>query len=507
MSITRILSDNSTKQMISKRFKFARRGRSYGLLLIAVLTTQPALTCRATDLEGQTPDKQLARFETQVDELRQLLRIPGLSAVIVKDQKVLWARGFGFADLEKQIPATPDTLYHIASLTKTYAATLIMQLVEQGNLDLNEPMSHYSSNFPDDSVRIKHLLSHTSQGTPGERYQYSGSRYDYLTAVIEKKTGKSFRELIVKTFLDPLEMSESVPGHDVLDDANKWSEALGKVDVSHYAVNLTKLAQPYTLYGDTEIIRAAYPPKGISAAAGLLSTVVDMAKYDAAIDRHTFIKPETQAIAWTPFVSNAGQPLPHGLGWFAENYQGLKLIWHYGHWGTGFSATYLKVPEKNLSLILLANSEALSDGFYFTGGIETNPFACTFLRLFVFEDLTKRANGYDCERLSHDAIVKWLEQRRKRARTAVKVDPKLFEAYAGTYELNARRSFTVTREGDRLFIDVPRGNKSEMFAEAETKFFLKLADVQIKFLKVERGQVSGIEIVANGDTLTAKKVK
>ncbi len=89
----------------------------------------------------------------------------------------------------------------------------------------------------------------------------------------------------------------------------------------------------------------------------------------------------------------------------------------------------------------------------------------------------------------------------------MKVDPKLFEAYAGTYELNARRSFTVTREGDRLFIDVPRGNKSEMFAEAETKFFLKLADVQIKFLKVERGQVSGIEIVANGDTLTAKKVK
>jgi CubicO group peptidase (beta-lactamase class C family) len=520
--------------MISSQslFSLAKCRALSGLLLIAVFATQRTMVCRATCLEEQTPEKRLARFESQVNELRKLLKIPGMSAVIVKDQEVLWAKGFGFADLEKQVPATPETLYHIASLTKTYAATLIMQLVEQGKLDLDEPMSHYSSDFADDSVRIKHLLSHTSQGTPGEHYQYSGARYDYLTTVIEKKTGKSFRELIVKTFLDPLRMSESVPGHDVLDDSNKWAE-LGKDNLNRYAANLAKLAQPYTLYGDSEIIRAAYPPKGISAAAGLLSTVLDMAKYDAAIDRHAFLRKQTQDVAWTPFVSNGGQPLPHGLGWFAENYHGLKLIWHYGHWGTGFSATYLKVPEKNLSLILLANSEALSDPFYFTGGIETNAFACTFLRIFVFEDLqhrslndprwtpnpsevskelaqlTKQANGYDydCERLSHAAIVKWLEGRRKRARTAVKLDPGLYEAYVGAYELNARRTFTVTHEGDRLFIDVPRGSKSEMFAEAESKFFLKLAEVQIRFLKDKKGEVSGIEIVANGETLTARKVK
>ena len=477
-------------------------------------------------------DQRLLRFEKQADELRQLLKVPGMSAVIVKDQKVLWTKGFGFADLEKQAPATPDTLYHIASLTKTFAATLIMQLVEQGKLDLNEPMSHYSTDFADDSVKIKHLLSHTSQGTPGDRYQYSGDRYAQLTAVIEKKTGKSFRELLTRTFLDPLQMSASVPGHDVVDDARRWSEQMGKDNLDRYVLNLGKLAVPYTLYGDSDVLRVGYPPKGISAAAGLLSTVVDMAKYDAAIDRHAFLKPETQAIAWTPFTSNAGQPLPHGLGWFAQNYHGLKLIWHYGHWGTGFSATYLKVPEKNLSLILLANSEALSDPFYRTGGIETNPLACTFLRLFVFEDLRNRTlddprwssdsgtfskevvqlgkesgYAYDCEGVSHAAIMNWRERRRRGVRTAVKLDPKLYDAYAGTYELNEKRTFIITREGDRLFIDVPRGNKSEMYAESDLKFFLKLADVQIKFLKSEKGQVSGIEIVANGEKLTAKKVK
>ena len=475
------------------------------LLLLSVLITQPIMACRVTrdDEQGkpanaETTEQRVGQFQNQVEEFRKLLKIPGMSAVIIKDQKVLWAKGFGFADQEKQIAATPDTLYHIASLTKTFAATLIMQLVEQGKLDLNEPMSHYSTDFKDDSVKVKHVLSHTSEGTPGDRYQYSGNRYDYLTAVLKKKYGKSFRELIVKTFLDPLGMSGSVPSHDVVDDANKWTEVLGKDNLARYRPNLTKLAVPYTLYGDGEIIRAAYPPKDVGAAAGLLSTVVDMAKYDAAIDRHTFIKPETQAIAWTPFVSNAGQPLPHGLGWFAENYHGMKLIWHYGHWGTGFSATYLKVPEKNLSLILLANTEALSDPFYQTGGIETNVFACTFLRVFVFAD---PGNDYGCDRVSGDAVKKWLQYRREHARRAVKLDPKLFASYVGMYQLNERRTFVVTREGDRLFIDIPRGNISEMFAEAEGKFFLKNFDAQIRFVK------DGIEIEGNGVSWKAKKVK
>src|SRR5688572_27367073 len=120
-----------------------------------------------------------------------------MSAAIIKDQKVLWAKGFGFADLEKKIPATPDTLYHLASITKTFGATLIMQLVEQGKLSLDEPISRYSPDFKDDSVNIKHLITHTAKGTPGERFQYDGNNFDHLDRVIEKKTGKQFTQLAV----------------------------------------------------------------------------------------------------------------------------------------------------------------------------------------------------------------------------------------------------------------------------------------------------------------------
>jgi CubicO group peptidase (beta-lactamase class C family) len=134
----------------------------FALALLVNASGSLSATLPSSDDKKRLERFEAERFEKEVDDLRNRLKIPGLSAVIVKDQKVLWAKGFDFADLENRIPATPDTLYSIASVTKTFAATLVMQLVEQGKLNLDEPISHYSSDFKDDSVRIKHLLSHTS---------------------------------------------------------------------------------------------------------------------------------------------------------------------------------------------------------------------------------------------------------------------------------------------------------------------------------------------------------
>src|SRR5262245_37835505 len=335
-------------------------GRNLVAILARVFLALALLAATAAAF-AQPPPVRLDRFEKEVDAYRSRLKIPGLSAVILKDQAVLWTKGFGFADLENRVPATPDTLYSIASLTKTFASTLIMQLVEQGKLNLDEPISHYSSDFKDDTVRIKHLISHTSSGTPGERYEYDGNRYDYLTAVIEKKTGKPFVNVVVETFFDPLGMQDSVPYHDVVTDAAKWLPSLGQARLDRYQQNLTRFAQPYGYYGAGEILHSSYPPpEFIGAAAGLISTVRHLAEYDIAIDRHAFIRQDTQDRAWTPFVSNGGERLPYGLGWFVTDWHGLKLVWHYGQWGTGFSAMYLKIPEKNVSVIMLANSEALA---------------------------------------------------------------------------------------------------------------------------------------------------
>lgn len=481
-----------------------------GVLALALLgnaggslaQTQPGRN--TLDISNQDK-KRLERFEKHVDELRARLKIPGMSSVIIKDQKVLWASGFGFADLENKVPATPDTLFHLASVTKTFASMLIMQLVEQGKLDLDEPMSHYSTDFKDDSVKVKHLITHTSAGTPGERFQYDGNRYDYLTAVIEKKTGKRFGELVVETFFDPLGMSNSVPYHHIVVDADKWTAALGKDHIDRYKKSLEAFAQPYRYYGKGEIVHDTYPsPDFIGAAAGLLSTVLDMAKYDIAIDQHVIIKKETQEQAWTPFVSNSGKRLPYGLGWFVMDHHGTRLIWHTGDWGSGFSAFYFKVPEKNLSLIMLANSEALVEHQYSIGEVMVddavrNVFVCSFLEAW---DL-----AYGCEKDSRAAMAKFIEQRRASGKVAIHVSPKVLESYVGKYQFETlnNRIFIVTREGDQLLVQEPGRPSFQVFAESETKFFLKTRTWSLVFSKRE-GQPVELSIVEGKASYPSKRI-
>ena len=106
---------------------------------------------RVCPVQAQTTqpfDERLAVSKTVLEDMRRELKIPGMSAALIKDQEFVWARGFGYADLENEVEATDDTAYYPASLTKTFASTILMQLVEQGKLDLDDPVSNHG-------VRIK----------------------------------------------------------------------------------------------------------------------------------------------------------------------------------------------------------------------------------------------------------------------------------------------------------------------------------------------------------------
>src|SRR5215213_9959577 len=115
--------------------KFNTRGLA-ALILTAAVAGQ-ATFVRATGgrdadhLDQSSGAERIARLETVLESLRQELKIPAFSAAVVKDQKVLWAKGFGYADVEHKIPATENTPYHLASLTKTFASTILMQLVQE----------------------------------------------------------------------------------------------------------------------------------------------------------------------------------------------------------------------------------------------------------------------------------------------------------------------------------------------------------------------------------------
>ncbi len=471
----------------------------FGVLAGCALGVALLFDASAAPSPTQLEKERRKRFEREVEGFRSRLRIPALSVAVLENQQVILIRGLGFADVENRVPATPDTVYSIASLTKTFASTLILQLVEQGKLDLDEPVSHYSTDFKDDSVRIKNLLSHTSAGVPGERFEYDGNRFDYLTAVIEKKTGKPFLNVLVDAILDPLAMSSSVPYHNVVVDANKWAGSVGNKDMDRYKTALLRLAQPYSYYGAGETVHATYPPRDyVGAAAGILSTVRDLARYDVAIDRHVFLKKETQERAWTPFVSNSGGRLPYGLGWFVTYDHGHKLVWHYGQWGSGFSAVYVKMPERNVSLILLANSEALADLDY--EKIANNALVCSFLGLWGY--------AYDCAPKADLVLAKWIEDRRAKAKVEVRVDRRILEGYAGDYQFEKldNRIFTVWQENGKLFFKSTGGSTQQLFAESQTTFFLKIRPYVLVFTAAE-GQPSQLKIVEGDETYLSKRIR
>jgi CubicO group peptidase (beta-lactamase class C family) len=464
----------------------------------------------------QSDGERIARLETLLESLRQELKIPAYSAAIVKDQKVLWARGFGYADVENKILATEHTPYHLASLTKTFASTILMQLVQEGKIKLDDPVSKYGITLESDGViRVRHLLSHTSEGNPGEQYRYNGNRFAELDKVIQVATGRSFGELLIANILDPLGMNETAPNvfrvvstksptgasraaedevkAAVMDlmagfnsgnvdqiaqrlsplqngfqgdggflssfiDATElrgafqagfklkfevhnleaavygdnavatffmsgtvtppnrqprpegpwrssfvWNKQNGiwKLVHSHQSAMsramvtekhqqrfdtvVKTLAQPYGLTGDFKVTKISYP-QSFSTSAGLMSTVLDMAKYDIAIDQNKFLTKETQQLAFTPTRSTKGEELPYGLGWFTQNYKGTKLIWHYGYW-TGNSSFILKVPERNLTFIIMANSDNLSRPTDLgSGDALTSPVGMAFLKTFVFPE-------------------------------------------------------------------------------------------------------------------------
>jgi CubicO group peptidase (beta-lactamase class C family) len=303
--------------------------------------------------------------------------------VIVQDGRVVWAGAYGYADVEHHVPATPETPYEIASLSKPIGATLLMQLVEQGRVSLDDPLSKYSEDVKRDTVKVRHVLTHTAEGNPGDKYEYNGNAFDLLTDVVIKGSGKRYRVLLADNIIDPLGMTNTSPGNDIADGLPNMEKILGEARARHYADVLSRLAKPYKLSSDGKFVPSEEPNRGIGTANGVVTTVLDYAKFDAAIDAHKLVSAATQEQMWTNARTNDGKPIPYGFGWFVQNIGGTRVIWHNGYLPDRYSALYVKVPAKRLTLIVFANSDALSAGFALAkGDVTRSPIARAFLSDF-----------------------------------------------------------------------------------------------------------------------------
>jgi CubicO group peptidase (beta-lactamase class C family) len=440
--------------------------------------------------EGREPSKRTAD--------------PGLSAAIVSNGRVIWSNGFGFQDVERNIRASPHTLYRVESLTKPLASTVLLQLVGEGKVNLEEPISRYSREIPDSSVTIRHILTHTSRTSPpGEGYRYDGARFSLLTSVLEGASGQSFRELLATRILGPLAMTSTLPGEDVLEPDAHGVPGLSTDQLAAYGPLLLRKARPYVLYAGEELVPIHDSPGGISTAAGLVTTVGDLAKFDAAVDGFRLLPPNLQESSFLNAEPSAGAALPYALGWFVQPYRDGRLIWHYGYSGE-YSGLYLKVPARSLTLIVLASSGGASAAFDLgLGDVRTSPFACAFLRMYIEGD---GRDSRACEAAAQAAAEKWLAAERMRRRDAITLPDEVLDRYVGDYEVSPGVVLTMSRSSLGLTMRFGKYFRDELFPETSNRFFRKTQNIQIEFVVNSSGRVTGLTY--NGEASgTARRLR
>jgi CubicO group peptidase (beta-lactamase class C family) len=480
----------------------------------------------------------LASFEVELDALRQELKIPGLSAAVVKDGQLVWARGLGFADVENRIPATPETPYHLASVTKPFAATVIMQLVEDGKLSLDDPVSRYGVTLPEgDAVTVRHLMSHTSEGAPGTRFQYNGTRYGLLSQVVLAATGRSLQDWLYERILSPLGMDDTAPAPPATCAGLAFAPNCERV----YAA----IARPYMLDGEFSPVPGSYQDS-FNAGAGLVSTVVDLAKFDAALDADTLVTAATKEQMFTPTLSTSGEKLPYGLGWFTQSYHGMRLIWHYGYSPPSTSALFLKLPEESLTFIVVANTDGLSRPSGGMTDVLESLAALTFYKRFVLAPRTGQPlpaidwsvdssmvqatiNQVEDEPV-RDLLMKELQARRALASSlenvkaqvermatmrataeevARSLDPQMLDLYAGTYQFAELGGVTVgiTRIENKLYLNVQDQPPQELLPLSETRFFVPMGFdfYQFDFAPDEPGQTWRVVLTLGGLSVTGRR--
>ncbi len=510
---------------------------------------------------------------------------PGLAVTVIRKGRVLHRAAYGMANLELGVALTPGHVFRIGSVTKQFTAALIMMLAEEGKLAVSDPITKFLPDYPTEgrTITVEHLLTHTSgiqsytdmpawlglqrkdlslaelidlfknepmQFAPGARWRYNNSGYILLGAIIEKVTGQKYADAVRERIFTPLGMTDS--RYDATDEV------------------IPRRAAGYARAG-SRIVNAPYLSMTQPFAAGaLISTVDDLAKWDAALTAGRVVRADSLAKMFTPYKLASGNETGYGYGWQIGQYEG-RAVQEHGGGIHGFRAYVLRIPSEGVYVAVLSNlaasepdpgslarkaaaiaigkplvnpavvplridqlgayvgtyvaaggtrySVTLSGSRLFLqsgGGAPTEVFPSGGDAFFVKDAFTRvrfeREAGGKAARL---LIDNWGAQPpavrddtpEKPAPVAVTVDPAIYRAYAGEYELAPGFILTVTVEGDRLMTQATGQSKVEIFPSSPTEFFLKVVDARITFVKDASGAVAQLVLHQGGRDMPAKKIK
>ncbi|GAB4056026.1 serine hydrolase domain-containing protein [Spirosoma litoris] len=332
--------------------------RTHLLLFVAFLLFQHGSWAQVAQVSTDSVDAIIKTHMTSK-------HIQGVSIAVVRQGKVTLAKGYGLANVELNVPATPQSVFAIASVSKQFIATGILMLAQEGKLGLDDDIHKFYPDAPQtwQGITLRHLLSHTSgivreapafdpakiqpdsvvvksafplplQFPIGTKWQYCNVGYFALADIIRKVSGQPWATFLKQRVFTPLAMtatrtttlSEIVPNRV---DGYEW---------------------------DKDHLHRAIPYRALRPSGAFLSTVLDLAKWDGALYTTNYLTEASQKQMLTPFVLKDGTPYPYGLGWRIDSFQGTQWV-HHGGSLPGFRTEYARFPQAGLSVIVLTNGE------------------------------------------------------------------------------------------------------------------------------------------------------
>lgn len=305
----------------------------------------------------------------------QRQHIPGLALLVVKDGKTVRAEGFGLANVELQVAVKPETVFQSGSVGKQFTATAVMMLVEEGKIALDDSLTKYFPDAPSSwkDVTVRELLSHTAgfgdyprnfdfrkdwnedhelkliesiplAYPPGTKWEYSNLGYVTLGILIHRVTGEFYGDFLRQRIFQPLDMSST--------------RIISEADI------IPNRASGYRLVkGELKNQEWVAPMVNTTADGSLYFSILDLAKWDAALYTEKLLKRSSLDLMWTPVKLKNGEPNKdgYGFGWFIEQRHGHRCISHDGAW-QGFKTAIARYVDDKLTVVVLANLEQASPG-------------------------------------------------------------------------------------------------------------------------------------------------
>ncbi len=345
--------------------------------LCATLLLATSVGFALTGCGGDPPPAAPPDLGARIDALFAPLTTgdsPGAAVMVIRNDEVLHAAGYGLADLQSRTPITPQTSFRLASVSKQLTAMAIMILADRGELSYDDPMVEFLPELArfGEGITLRHLLTHTSGlpdyydvleeeageempdteaamqflaaweepplFAPGDRYEYSNPGYEMLALVVERVSGQTFGRFLADTIFTPLGMT-----HTVVRDSSE-------PEIPQRALGYARKDGSFELL-DT------HPLNHIIGSGGIYASVEDLARWSRALDGESLVSRATLEAAWAPVELAGGEVYPYGFGWRLGDYGGLgPRMCHSGHW-LGFSNFLVRYPAQRVTVIVLSNIE------------------------------------------------------------------------------------------------------------------------------------------------------